>query len=334
MESGEIKTITSRSVKGVGLFFATLITLFLLGGVWIVSQIPSTKTIRGCLTTALYHVHLCPGSKDYAPLREISPFLQKAVVLSEDSAFYTHHGFDFQEMQKSFEKNLETGRFARGGSTISQQLAKNMFLSAEKTVQRKALEAIITLQIEKSLSKNEILERYLNVVEFGPEIYGVKAAAAFYFKKTPAQLDVIESAWLAFLLPNPDKYSVSFYRKSLTPFAHKRLHEIIQRLYQYQRIGEDDFEQAGTRLASFMSGGAPPKPPADMDLNAPEEAGMPAEDNDEIFKRDLQQLQLESTKHTTNSEATHQDRQDDQNAEVNEQPDLGPTDEQSPSEVH
>src|SRR6185312_15890726 len=170
--------------------------------IWALSNIPSDKEIRGCMTTKLYHVPLCPSSKDYVHLSQISTYLQKSVVLSEDSTFWNNQGFDFQEMQNSFKQNIEKGKFARGGSTITQQLSKNLFLSKEKTLSRKLLEAIITIRIDKVLTKKEILERYLNVVQFGKNIYGVKHAADFYFKKSPEDLDLVESAFLTMLLPN------------------------------------------------------------------------------------------------------------------------------------
>lgn len=315
-----MKRTLMRTLQGLGIFFGGLFALFLLLAVSILIQIPSKAKIRGCITTELYKVKLCPGSKNYVPLKQISPYLQKAVVLTEDSAFFTHHGFDFQEIQKSFEKNLETGRFARGGSTISQQLAKNMFLSAEKTIQRKILEAVITIQIEKTLSKNEILERYLNVVEFGPKIYGVKAAADFYFKKAPAKLDVIESAFLAFLLPSPQKYSVSFYKKQLTPFARKRLSEIIDRLHQYQRISYDEHTIASYRLNGFLSGSESHAPPADLDLDAPEEEGF-----DDLL---LQPFGDSPNRQMGQSES---DRQ--QYAEPDQQPNLEPVNEEATDDL-
>lgn len=262
-----------QMLKGLFLFLAFLATFFLFLAVIVMSQIPSREAIRGCMTTVLFEVELCPGGKDYAPLKKISKHLQQAVIVTEDSAFYDHRGFDFMEIQRSFEKNLEQGRFARGGSTISQQLAKNLFLSSEKSLQRKMMEAVITVQLEKHLSKNEILERYLNVVQFGPKIYGVKEAAQFYFKKSPADLDLIESAWLAFLLPSPDKYSVSFFKKQLTPFARKRLRQIVTNMYRFHRATEDQYRLALGRLDHFLVGGAAVDIPDGLDLDAPEDDG-------------------------------------------------------------
>lgn len=235
----------------VAVFVCLVIGFFIF---FAIAQIPSDKEIRGCLTTKLFKVNLCPGSGSYAKLGQISPFLQKSVVLTEDSAFWNHHGFDLQEMQNSIKQNLEKGRFARGGSTITQQLAKNLFLSKDKTLTRKALEAIITIRIEKVLTKKEILERYLNVVQFGKDIFGVKQAAQYYFRKSPSELSLVESAFLTFLLPNPEIYSKSFYKKSLTPFARNRLNTIIDRLYQYSRVSEDEYLIAKSELEYFLTG--------------------------------------------------------------------------------
>lgn len=239
--------------KILGVFF--LLTIIGLGSfaAYVYSRIPSEQEIRGCIVTTMYQVNLCPGSKDYVPLKAISSTLQKTVILTEDSSFYDHDGFDWKSIEENARKNYEKGTYAKGGSTISQQLAKNMFLYKDKTLMRKGLELLITMKIEKTLSKKDILERYLNVVEFGKDIYGVKQAAQFYFKKTPAQLDVVESAFLAMILPSPIKYSQSYFRKELTPFAHKRIKQIIKDMYQYSRINEDEYNLAMYKVDTFFS---------------------------------------------------------------------------------
>ena len=243
--------IVKQTLKYTFLVAGTLCAIFLLIGIIVLGQIPSEKEIRSCMTTKLYKVHLCPGSPQYVKYSQISPYLTKAVVMTEDSAFWQHNGFDFSELQKSLETNLKKGRYARGGSTITQQLAKNLYLSKDKTLTRKGLEALITMKLEKTLSKKEIIERYLNVVQFGKDIYGVKKAAQFYFQKSPSQLDIVESAFLAFLLPSPENYSKSFARKELTPFARKRLNQIIDQLYEYERINSAEYETARIRLAGL-----------------------------------------------------------------------------------
>lgn len=239
--------------KFLGVFL--LFTIIGLGSfaAYVYSRIPSEQEIKGCIVTTMYKVNLCPGSKDYVPLKAMSATLQKTVILTEDSSFYDHDGFDWKSIEENARKNYERGTYAKGGSTISQQLAKNMFLYKDKTLMRKGLELLITMKIEKTLSKKDILERYLNVVEFGKDIYGVKKAAQFYFKKTPAQLDVVESAFLAMILPNPVKYSQSYFRRELTPFAHKRIKQIVRDMYQYSRINEDEYNLAMYKVDSFFS---------------------------------------------------------------------------------
>jgi monofunctional biosynthetic peptidoglycan transglycosylase len=236
----------------------------LSGGIFIYSQIPSEKEIRGCIVTKMYHVNLCPGSSSYSSLHSISPYLQKAVILTEDSNFWNHKGFDWEAIEKNAKVNWEKGEYARGGSTITQQLAKNMFLYKEKSLLRKGLEAIITDKIEKTLKKKEILERYLNVVEFGKDIYGVKAAARFYFKKSSGELNVAESSFLAMLLPSPVKYSRSYFKKDLSSFARKRMTQIISSMYRYNRITQTEYDIATTQLESFFSNSESVAQPVDM----------------------------------------------------------------------
>ncbi|GAB4168420.1 MAG: monofunctional biosynthetic peptidoglycan transglycosylase [Rhodocyclaceae bacterium] len=136
----------------------------------------------------------------------ISIHLKRAVVAAEDDRFIEHEGFDWEAMQKAIEKNRRKGRAVSGGSTISQQLAKNLFLSPAKTPWRKAEEALITLMLETCLSKRRILEIYLNVVEWGNGVFGAEAAARHYYGVPAALLGPEQAARLAVLLPNPRKY--------------------------------------------------------------------------------------------------------------------------------
>lgn len=222
---------------------------------FVLVHIPSEETIKGCFTTSMYGVELCPTDKSYVKLKSISSKLQRAILLTEDSAFYTHNGFDEEGLTRCFEKLQETQKITCGGSTITQQLAKNLFLYKDKTFIRKGLEALITIKIEKTLTKKEILERYLNVVQFGKNIYGVKQASQFYFKKHPSELDVVESAFLAMVLPNPEKYSQSYYRKDLTRFARKRLSGIIKDMHRYKSLSDDDYFAAMGKLEYFLTAG-------------------------------------------------------------------------------
>jgi monofunctional biosynthetic peptidoglycan transglycosylase len=142
----------------------------------------------------------------WVPLSDIAPVLIKAVLIAEDDNFWRHEGFDYEAIQKAIEKDIKAGRFRFGGSTISQQLARNLYLSPGKSILRKIREAIITWRMEKILSKRRILEIYLNVVEWGDGIFGVEAASRHYFAKSASELTPEEAARLAAVLPNPRRY--------------------------------------------------------------------------------------------------------------------------------
>ena len=145
--------------------------------------------------------------QSWVPLSKISPYLIKAVLIAEDDKFWKHEGFDYEAIQKAIEKDLKAKKFKFGGSTISQQLARNLFLSSEKSLIRKISEAVITWRMEKVLSKKRILELYLNVAEWGEGIFGVDAASRHYYGKPPSELTPEEAARLASVLPNPRKYN-------------------------------------------------------------------------------------------------------------------------------
>lgn len=136
----------------------------------------------------------------------ISPFLIKAVIIAEDDKFWHHEGFDYEALQKAIEEDLRKKKFKVGGSTISQQLAKNLYLSPSKNPIRKIKEAILTWRLEKALSKKRIIELYLNVAEWGEGIFGIEAASRHYFGKPASALSAREAARLAAVLPNPRLY--------------------------------------------------------------------------------------------------------------------------------
>ena len=142
----------------------------------------------------------------WVPYARISPQLKRAVVVAEDSRFVDHEGFDWEAIEKAAEKNRRKGRVVAGGSTISQQLAKNLFLSGERTPWRKGEEALITVMIEHVMDKRRILEIYLNVIEWGDGVFGAEAAARHYFGASAATLGAEPSARLAAMIPNPRFY--------------------------------------------------------------------------------------------------------------------------------
>lgn len=177
------------------------------------------------------HVNWSKRSTDsiriWMPIKRISPLLQKAVVISEDDVFYQHNGINYEMMKEAFRVNLEKGRYVRGASTLTMQLARNAFLHKRKTLLRKARELILTRRLEKNLSKTRILELYLNIVEWGDGIYGAEAASRYYFGKPAAHLNLAEATMLASMLPNP-KYFNPFKRLKSVQRMQKRVVWLMQ----------------------------------------------------------------------------------------------------------
>ena len=144
-----------------------------------------------------------PGTPDWVPLRTISKFMEVAVLTTEDGGFHRHQGFDHEAIRNSIRENLRRKKFVRGASTISMQLAKNLYLDRGKNLSRKLQEAVLTMYLEQELTKEQILELYLNVVEFGPMIYGVGPAARYYFEGSAADLSLGQALYVASIMPNP-----------------------------------------------------------------------------------------------------------------------------------
>ena len=145
-------------------------------------------------------------STSWVPLSQVSPYVMKAVIIAEDDKFWSHEGFDFEAMQKALEKDIKKKKFKAGGSTISQQLAKNLYLTPAKNPSRKVKEAILTWRIERQLNKRRIMELYLNVAEWGDGLFGVGTAARIYYGKSARDLNAREAATLAAALPNPRRF--------------------------------------------------------------------------------------------------------------------------------
>ena len=164
----------------------------------------------------------------WVPLSRISPHLRHAVVAAEDASFFSHEGFDWEGIKEAAKYNLEAGKLKRGGSTITQQLAKNLYLSSERSLFRKAREALITRSLEQHLTKKRILELYLNVAEWGQGVYGAEAAARHHFGKPSSDLTADEAAWLAAILPSPRRYDPLRKTTFLTR-RHERILKWIDR---------------------------------------------------------------------------------------------------------
>lgn len=167
-------------------------------------------------------------NQKWIKLKQISPYVIKAVLISEDDKFWKHEGFDMDALESAFEKNLKNAKFSAGGSTISQQLSKNLYLSPSKNPIRKFKEAIITWRIENTLSKRRIIEIYLNIAEWGDGIFGIEAAARHYFHKSAKNLSAMEAAKLASVLPNPIIYNPTGKQKFVLKKS-QRIYKIMQR---------------------------------------------------------------------------------------------------------
>lgn len=163
--------------------------------------------------------------RDYISYEEMGNHVKRAVIASEDQKFFTHNGFDYDAIEKAMEHN-EKGKKIRGGSTISQQTAKNIFLWQGRSWIRKGLEAVYTFIIEKVWSKDVILERYLNSIEMGRGVFGVEAAANYYFGKSSKDLTKSEAAWIAVVLPNPKKYDP----KNPTAYLNKKHRWVMRQM--------------------------------------------------------------------------------------------------------
>jgi monofunctional biosynthetic peptidoglycan transglycosylase len=181
-----------------------------------------------------------PKNRYWTPSRAIPSAMKQAVVASEDGNFYRHEGLDFDAMRKAVEADLRKGKLARGGSTITQQVAKNLFLSREKTITRKLKEAYLAYRLDRELSKGRILELYLNVVELGPMVYGIGHAAHYYFGKPASALTVRECAFFAAMLPGPK--ALNPYRKMDRVLA--RSTRILKRMYAARMIPAAQYEAA------------------------------------------------------------------------------------------
>ena len=175
---------------------------------------------------------LGPRNPRWTPLAAIPAALQWGVVVAEDASFYQHDGFDFGALRDALWEDLRELEAVRGGSTITQQLAKNLYLSREKSLSRKIKEAIITRKLERHLSKKRILELYLNVIELSPGTYGVGAASWRYFHTSPSDLNFYQSILLAAIIPSPKRYNPYRYPER----ALDRYRTVVSLLYKAKLI--------------------------------------------------------------------------------------------------
>jgi monofunctional biosynthetic peptidoglycan transglycosylase len=179
-----------------------------------------------------------PGN--WVGLDEISKAAKGAIVVSEDWAFYQHGGYDPNQIKEAIKEDFEEHGFARGASTITQQVVRNVFLEKDKNLWRKLKELFLAVKLEHSVHKNRILEVYLNIAEWGEGVYGINQASHLYFHKEPGELGAKEGAFLAMLLPSPKRYSQSFRSRQLTDYARSTIDSILGKMVQAKYITEEE----------------------------------------------------------------------------------------------
>ncbi|MCK5076165.1 MAG: monofunctional biosynthetic peptidoglycan transglycosylase, partial [Calditrichia bacterium] len=185
---------------------------------------------------------------EFVNYTKISKVLKDAVRISEDGAFFQHHGFDFHEIKESMKTNIENGGFKRGGSTISQQLVKNLYLSSKKSLIRKSEEALLTQKLEKQLKKQRIFELYLNYIEFGKGLFGVEAACQKYFEKSANEITTFEAARLASIIPAPLKWHPNVPTNNLK----RRTDTLLRRMYKYNKLTNIEYNNALKEFNKFF----------------------------------------------------------------------------------
>jgi hypothetical protein len=224
-------------------------------------------------------VDVGPASGSWIPLAKVPKAVQAAIYGTEDLDFFAHNGFRLGLIRRAVILWFERGRFAYGGSTISQQLVKNLFLTRHKTLSRKFQEAIIVWHMEHVVPKDRILELYINCIEYGPKIWGITRAAATYFGKNPTQLSAMEGAFLAGLKPDPGYGYLQYHRGSLNAQWRQNLDRVLKRMLDMGAISMQYYQQALVVPLHFKPrDGAAPPPDGTVDDNRPVPEGQEVED--------------------------------------------------------
>ncbi|MEO8840768.1 MAG: transglycosylase domain-containing protein [Kofleriaceae bacterium] len=192
-----------------------------------------------------------PTNPDFVPLDQISPYLLKSIQSSEDFGFYNHHGFIPSEFRTALISNLRKEKFAAGASSITMQMVKNVLLFREKTLARKLQELFLTWHVENTLDKDRIFEIYLNVIEFGPDLYGIGPAARYYFGKSPKDLTPVEAAFFSTILPNPKDRSSQYCTNELTKWTKTKIEHILANELHRKQLTQEEYDKASVTPLLF-----------------------------------------------------------------------------------
>jgi Transglycosylase len=197
-----------------------------------------------------------PSNDEFVPLDQISPYLIKSIMSTEDSAFYQHHGFISSEFRTALVNNLKAGKFVQGASSITMQMVKNVLLYREKTLARKLQELFLTWHVENTLTKDRILEIYLNVIEYGPGLYGIGPAAYHFFGKQPKDLNPVEAAFFSTILPSPKERYKQYCAGTLTKWTTGKIDRILQIMLKRDRLTQSEYDTAVATPLLFSKDGA------------------------------------------------------------------------------
>ena len=245
---------------------------------------PAMERLRGDFTHevttnagARLTIGVSPASSDFIARTDVPPLFVRTLLIAEDAAFYSHEGLDLTELPRAIATNRARGGAVRGASTITQQLAKNLFLSREKSLNRKLQELALSFLLESTLGKDRILEIYLNIIEWGPGLYGLRPAARHYFDKEPQALTPREVAFLVALIPGPVKYQNSFANGEPTKGFDTLVDNLLTKLRSVDALTEDEYQAALAERLALR--GKLPEPAASEEAPAgplPEPTAKPA----------------------------------------------------------
>ncbi len=272
MKRNRSKLLKTGLVSGAAALVLLAGALALL---WLTLPDPAPLARNAPATTALIeqrraearaHRRSFHPQRSWIPLERIPRHVVDAVILSEDARFFGHEGIDWEATRDAAEHDLVKGRFARGGSTITQQLAKNLWLGTERSLLRKAREAVLASKLEHALPKRRILALYLNVAEFGNGVFGLEAGARARFGVGAAELSVAQGVVMASLLPAPRKVNLD----EPSTWIQRRSRRLLDRMLQAGRMSADEHAAASAELERILAG---PRPPEDQEEPPEEEAG-------------------------------------------------------------
>ncbi len=282
------------------LILGLMIFVVLTSAAWMWLSIPRTEIqslVKGYVAIELneerkpLYSFVSEKPAAWVELKDMSPELKAAIIVSEDWDFYRHPGIDFEQIKKALRDYIQDGQKLRGASTISQQLAKNLFLSHDRSFVRKLQELLITMELEKTLSKDKILEVYLNIIQYGDGLYGIKNATQFYFRNPPSGINSKEAAFLAMLLPNPVRYAQSYQDKKLTDYAEKTIRDIQEKMRVF--LNKTPEEWSGEKNRPLRFDGIDPRIIITPEVRAREKRSLLDDDGSEFERRYREDLELQ-----------------------------------------